>query len=181
MPTPDQNVRVWFDGALTGSDRVAFGYVVAEGDRVIFTGAGCAGDNLPVTSQSAELAALIAAFKYLQAHCIAGAKVSGDCRPVIDAVKGTGIAVGVDPQQIAQAQQLYAELPGTCLKWLPRHHNANADRVAAQAVKNYQGLSAAPNPAHQVTDQRREAKRKRSASSLRRKVRQILARLIDLL
>lgn len=138
---PHADTSAWrgsFDGsAWPNPGRCAIGALLTgpDGERVAIARTAGHGD-----SSEAEYRALIA---LLEAAIEAGAPalaIHGDSKVVIDDVQGLGTreALALAPLR-DQARALLARLPGTTLRWVPRHRNGQADALSQQARHGLDG------------------------------------------
>jgi ribonuclease HI len=127
----------WFDGsALPNPGRIGIGAVLVAPDGRRTEISRRAGDG---DSGAAEYLALIAV---LEAALAAGASlltIHGDSRVVIDDVQAAGNGAAALAHHRARARELIALLEvgmggaRVALRWIPRHKNADADRLSEQA------------------------------------------------
>jgi ribonuclease HI len=178
MPEQLSKVEVWFDGALDCiAQRAGYGFAVARDGRVIFTCAGYVGDGPEVDSQSAEYAALLEAMRYLRENNITQATVHGDADTVIKSVTGECGISRRYRDQVLELISLAAQMPEVDLVWIPRGSNNLANTLASSALLNH----AAPAALHVTENTPTEPKPARRLPRLRRKLRQLLSRIIFLL
>jgi ribonuclease HI len=122
----------WFDGsALPNPGRIAIGALLT----------GPAGERIEISrrdgygnSGEAEYAALLALLEAALPLAPALLVIHGDSRVIIDDLhlaEADG-AAGLETQR-AQARALLAQLPSVTLRWVPRHRNSAADRLAGLA------------------------------------------------
>jgi ribonuclease HI len=121
----------WFDGsALPNPGRCGIGIrLTGPGATVIELALGGGHGS----SSDAEYRALIALLETAVAHGVRDLTVYGDSRVVLDDVSA---ADGAHAEVLAgyrrRARQLMERIPGLSLRWLPRHRNQAADRLAQQ-------------------------------------------------
>ena len=126
--------QAWFDGAaLPNPGRIGVGVVLVSpvglrSGKAALT--GCSG-----CSNEAELHALCAA---LELACAAGARrlvVRGDSDVAIRYVRGPdSTQIGRLVVLVAQAREWLRRFEDVQLVWVPRHRNAEADRLSRQAL-----------------------------------------------
>lgn len=121
--------RAWFDGsAHPNPGRCGIGALLVGpgGERVEIARAAGYGN-----SSEAEYHALIAVLEAAGAAGADGLTVHGDSRVVLDDVvlPAQHAAPSLRPLH-ARAQALLAQLPGTRLRWIPRHKNGAADALS---------------------------------------------------
>jgi len=125
--------RAWFDGsARPNPGRCGLGGVLLgpDGQRVELSLDG--GDG---NSSEAEYAALIAVLRAAVDHGARDLAVMGDSQVVIDDVNAPDCAASALLRtQREAARALLAHLPGTTLRWIPRHKNLEADALSQRAV-----------------------------------------------
>lgn len=132
--------RAWFDGAaLPNPGRMGLGAVLLgpEGQRFeisrIAAGHGC--------NNEAEVRALCALLELAIQHSAQRLEILGDSDIVVRLVPDPSAreALRLAPL-FAEARRLMAALGESSLRWVPRHRNAEADRLSRAAL----GLSAKP-------------------------------------
>lgn len=125
--------RAWFDGsARPNPGRCGIGALLRGPDDATVELAQPAGHG---NSSEAEYRALIAVLEAAIAHGAHDLTVYGDSRVVIDDVNGPQLdAAPVLAGYRARVHALLAQLPGTTLRWIPRHKNANADALSQRAL-----------------------------------------------
>lgn len=125
--------RAWFDGsARPNPGRCGIGAVLeGPGGLRIELSQGAGHGN----SSEAEYRALIAVLEAAVAHGAQALAVYGDSQVVVDDVHAPDSASApvLRPYR-EQARALLARLPGTILRWIPRHKNAHADALSQRAV-----------------------------------------------
>ncbi|MBI2308462.1 MAG: reverse transcriptase-like protein [Rhodocyclales bacterium] len=134
MTKPDDAWELWFDGtAAPNPGRVGIGALIVSpaGDHhEISTAPGKHG-----CSNEAELLALAAALEFAQCKGAARLCIHGDSRFVVDCLNGCD---STEIQRLAMLiDQLRMRLAGFAaweLRWLPRHRNKTADRLARAAL-----------------------------------------------
>jgi hypothetical protein len=177
--------RAWFDGSLAEDGRAAFGYVVAQAERVVATCGGvlesCPGVD-QIDSMATEFAALDATLRHLIATGTGGGPivVCGDCAPVLTVAQGyKGIADRYQVQTDRIAAMLML-LPPVTFEWVPRSRNTQAHVLARTALLNHRDMKPGQPPAAaSIGAQTGNAKGKRRFPKLRRMVRKALARMCD--
>ena len=140
---PSDTWLAWFDGsARPNPGRMGWGGILQAPDGRIFEvhAQGAYGD-----SSRAEYLALHAVLKAALAHRAQDLIVHGDSRVVIDDV----LAIGRTAHALADCRQyaleLIAQLHHVTLRWIPRHRNEQADRLAQQASRaSHPAVTAAP-------------------------------------
>jgi ribonuclease HI len=124
--------QAWFDGsARPNPGRCAIGALLRSPAGTTWEIAETVGDG---DSSDAEYRALIAVLDAALAQGASGLTVYGDSRVVIDDV--TGPDAGAAPALAAyriQARARLERLPGTRLRWVPRHRNGVADALSQRA------------------------------------------------
>ncbi|TFW13819.1 ribonuclease HI family protein [Duganella callida] len=142
LQPPATGWRGWFDGsAHPNPGQIGIGALLCgpDGQRVEISRRAGHG-----TSSDAEYLALTA---LLQAACDLGATpltVYGDSQVVINDVNPGAVrsAKGLERHR-ARVLDLMQALGDTQLRWLPRHRNAEADRLSQQAIQRSDGTGAA--------------------------------------
>ena len=124
--------RAWFDGsARPNPGRCGIGarLLGPDGKSVELSQAAGYGN-----SSEAEYLALIAVLEAALAHGARELTVYGDSRVVLDDVAAPErkCAAVLQPYR-ARALALLARLPGTTLRWVPRHKNLDADALSQRA------------------------------------------------
>lgn len=177
---PGGKIQVWFDGSCDADGRSAYAFIVASDHRVVFSAGGFHERRaVPFDASVGDYAALLCALKFLLAHDITHATVFGDSTGVIETASGRLRARSRHRVYVDEARALLARLPRVRLIWIPRSFNGHASTLARAAMRNHTTLDAWGDPA----TLRRKVKPtdKGRAAKLRRKARQLLTRVIDLL
>jgi ribonuclease HI len=124
--------RAWFDGsARPNPGRCAIG--------ALLVGPGGARQEIAADigygdSSEAEYRALAAVLEAALAHGATDLTVYGDSRVVIDDVNGPdAFAAPALAAWRGRVRALLAGLPGTTLRWVPRHKNLQADALSQRA------------------------------------------------
>ncbi|MDC8756542.1 ribonuclease HI family protein [Janthinobacterium fluminis] len=124
--------QAWFDGsAQPNPGRIGIGGLLTSpaGRRIEISRRAGHG-----SSSEAEYSALIALLEAAVRERPAELLVYGDSRVVIDDVnRVTAPAASLAPQR-ARADALLARLGQVTLRWIPRHRNAEADRLSQQGA-----------------------------------------------
>lgn len=125
--------RAWFDGsARPNPGRCGIGAVLAGPGGVRIELARDAGHG---NSSEAEYLALIAVLEAAVEHGVPALAIHGDSQVVIDDVHAPDSASApVLRAYRARARALLARLPGSSLRWIPRHKNLEADALSQRAV-----------------------------------------------
>jgi ribonuclease HI len=125
--------QAWFDGsAKPNPGRCGIGVRIDGPDGVRIELAQPAGHG---NSSEAEYRALIALLETAVAHGARDLTICGDSRVVIDDVGGPDLyAAPALAAYRARVLALLAELPGTRLRWVPRHKNLEADALSQRAL-----------------------------------------------
>jgi ribonuclease HI len=125
--------RGWFDGsAKPNPGRCGIGVRLDGPDGIRVERAQPAGHG---NSSEAEYRALIALLETAVAHGARDLTIYGDSRVVIDDVDGPDLyAAPALAAYRARVLALLAELPGTRLRWVPRHKNLEADALSQRAL-----------------------------------------------
>jgi ribonuclease HI len=124
--------RAWFDGsARPNPGRCGIGArLLGPAGQLVELSEAVGYGN----SSEAEYLALIAVLEAALAQGARGLTVYGDSRVVLDdvaAAPSQGAPV-LRPYRV-RAQALLAQLPGTTLRWVPRHKNLDADALSQRA------------------------------------------------
>jgi ribonuclease HI len=124
--------RAWFDGsARPNPGRCGIGArLVGPGGELVELSQPAGYGN----SSEAEYLALIAVLEAALAQGACELTVYGDSRVVLDDVAAPDAksAPVLQPYR-ARARALLARLPGTALRWVPRHKNLDADALSQRA------------------------------------------------
>jgi ribonuclease HI len=124
--------RAWFDGsARPNPGRCGIGArLLGPGGQLVELSEAVGYGN----SSEAEYLALIAVLETALAHGARELTVYGDSRVVLDDVAAppANSAPVLRPYR-ARVQALLAQLPGTTLRWVPRHKNLDADALSQRA------------------------------------------------
>jgi ribonuclease HI len=124
--------RAWFDGsARPNPGRCGIGArLLGPAGQVVELSEPAGYGN----SSEAEYLALIAVLEAALAQDARGLTVYGDSRVVLDDVAAPDAksAAVLQPYR-ARARALLAQLPGTLLRWVPRHKNLDADALSQRA------------------------------------------------
>jgi ribonuclease HI len=124
--------RAWFDGsARPNPGRCGIGArLLGPAGQVVELSRPAGWGN----SSEAEYLALIAVLEMALAQDARGLTVYGDSRVVLDDVAAldANSAPSLQPYR-ARAHALLAQLPGTLLRWVPRHKNLDADALSQRA------------------------------------------------
>ncbi|MFC0251660.1 ribonuclease HI family protein [Massilia consociata] len=125
--------RAWFDGsARPNPGRCGIGAVLEGPGAVRVELSLDAGYG---NSSEAEYRALIAVLEAAVEHGATMLAIHGDSQVVIDDVNAPDCASAPALRACrTQARALLARLPGTTLRWIPRHKNARADALSQRAV-----------------------------------------------
>lgn len=125
--------RAWFDGsARPNPGRCGIGAVLEGPDGVRIELSRDAGYG---NSSEAEYQALIAVLEAAIDHGVPALAIYGDSQVVVDDVHAPDSASApVLRAYREQVRVLLARLPGTTLRWLPRHKNLQADALSRRAV-----------------------------------------------
>jgi len=124
--------RAWFDGsARPNPGRCGIGARLLGPAGQLIELSEAAGHG---NSSEAEYLALIAVLEAALAQGASDLTVYGDSRVVLDDVGAAPAksAPSLAPYR-ARAQALLARLPGTTLRWVPRHKNLDADALSQRA------------------------------------------------
>jgi len=124
--------RAWFDGsARPNPGRCGIGARLVGPDGELVELSQPAGYG---NSSEAEYLALIAVLEAALAQGARELTVYGDSRVVLDDVAAPDAqgAPILQPYR-ARARALLARLPGTALRWIPRHKNLDADALSQRA------------------------------------------------
>ena len=125
--------RAWFDGsARPNPGRCGIGAVLAGPGGVRIELSRDAGYG---NSSEAEYLALLAVLEAAVEHGVPALAILGDSQVVIDDVQApdSASAAALRPYR-ERARALLARLPGTTLRWIPRHKNLEADALSQRAV-----------------------------------------------
>lgn len=130
---PSAAWRGWFDGsAHPNPGQIGIGALLCgpDGQRVEISRRAGHGN-----SSEAEYLALTALLEAAREIGATGLAVYGDSQVVINDVNlgGARGAKGVEEHR-ARVVALMAALDGVSLRWVPRHRNAEADRLSQQAI-----------------------------------------------
>lgn len=131
-PASDAAWRAWFDGSATPNPgRIGIGVLLAgpAGERVELSRR--AGDG---NSGDAEYLALIAALEKALELGVQELQVFGDSQVVVHDVLSTMAGAKGLERHRERVAQLMAALPQVHVRWVPRHRNAEADRLSQQAL-----------------------------------------------
>jgi ribonuclease HI len=124
--------RAWFDGsARPNPGRCGIGArLLGPAGQIVELSEPAGYGN----SSEAEYLALIAVLEAALAQGARGLTVYGDSRVVLDDVAAPDAkgAAALQPYR-ARARALLAQLPGTLLRWVPRHKNLDADALSQRA------------------------------------------------
>jgi ribonuclease HI len=125
--------RAWFDGsARPNPGRCGIGAVLAGPAGIRIEVAREAGYG---NSSEAEYLALIAALEAALEHGVPALAIQGDSQVVIDDVHAPDSASAPALRAYRErVRSLLARLPGTSLRWIPRHKNLEADALSQRAV-----------------------------------------------
>jgi ribonuclease HI len=125
--------RAWFDGsARPNPGRCGIGAVLEGPGGVRIEVSRLAGYG---NSSEAEYQALIAVLEAAVEHGVPGLAIHGDSQVVIDDVHAPDSASApVLRAYRERVRTLLARLPGTTLRWIPRHKNLEADALSQRAV-----------------------------------------------
>ena len=125
--------RAWFDGsARPNPGRCGIGAVLAGpgGERIELSREAGHGN-----SSEAEYLALIAVLETAVEHGVPALAIAGDSQVVIDDVHAPDSASApvLRPYR-ARVRALLARMPGSTLRWIPRHKNLEADALSQRAT-----------------------------------------------
>ena len=133
VPASPAAWRAWFDGsAHPNPGRIGIGALLAgpAGERVEIS--RCAGHG---SSGDAEYLALIAALEKAVDLGVTDLLVYGDSQVVVhDVLVSPQAGSRALEEHRARVGQLMSALSQVHVRWVPRHRNADADRLSQQAV-----------------------------------------------
>ncbi len=140
--------RAWFDGsARPNPGRCGIGAVLEGPGGVRIELSREAGHG---NSSEAEYLALAAVLEAAVEHGVAALAIEGDSQVVIDDVHAPDSASAPALRAYrARVRALLARLPGSTLRWIPRHKNLQADALSQRAVPPH------PTEETHAPDQRR--------------------------
>ncbi len=123
----------WFDGsAHPNPGRIGIGGLIVgpDGERVEIRQSAGYG-NSGEAEYLALIAVLEAALRWQPAQLV----IYGDSQVVInDVLQQAGAGAKGLQDQRTRVRELMAHMPAVALRWIPRHKNANADRLSQQAI-----------------------------------------------
>lgn len=140
--------RAWFDGsARPNPGRCGIGAVLEGPGGVRIELSREAGHG---NSSEAEYLALVAVLEAAVEHGVPALAIEGDSQVVIDDVHAPDSASAPALRAYrAQVRALLDRLPGSTLRWIPRHKNRQADALSQRAVPPH------PTEETHATDERR--------------------------
>jgi ribonuclease HI len=140
--------RAWFDGsARPNPGRCGIGAVLEGPGGVRIELSRDAGHG---NSSEAEYLALVAVLEAAVEHGVPALAIEGDSQVVIDDVHAPDSASAPALRAYrARVRALLARLPGSTLRWIPRHKNLQADALSQRAVPPH------PTEETHAPDQRR--------------------------
>ncbi|WP_051933592.1 ribonuclease HI family protein [Massilia sp. BSC265] len=133
VPAPVHAWRAWFDGsARPNPGRCGIGAVLEGPDGVRLELSRDAGHG---NSSEAEYLALIAVLEAAVERGVPAVAIHGDSQVVVDDVHAPDSASAPALRAYrARVRALLARLPGSTLRWIPRHKNLQADALSQRAV-----------------------------------------------
>lgn len=129
-------IEAWFDGAfLWDEGHAAYGAVVKENGKIIFSEAKYMGANKAWSPNVAEYGGLMAVYRFLISAGVTKARIYGDSSMVINQMSGKWKAKGgAYLNHYAQAKQLRNQLPPLEYRWIRRQFNEEADALSKEPL-----------------------------------------------
>lgn len=126
---------LYFDGASANPGPSSAGFVVKEAaGRLLYEGSDYIGD---ATNNVAELAALLRALRWLEAHGQGKrALIHGDSRLAVNLAAGRWKVRAAHLKPLVDETRRLMARVNADLQWIPRERNGHADLVAARALEH---------------------------------------------